>query len=62
MVKKSVKVMLFGLGIILAGIIGAIFNVQQGTGAFASFICFICPMISMFGGPIIMLIGLFMKD
>ncbi len=60
--KKSLKTMILGIGIILVGIIGAIFNIAQSHDVFFQVIAFYIPVFSMFAGPIILLIGFFMKD
>ncbi len=54
--------MILGIGIILVGIIGAIFNVAPTHDVFFQVIAFYIPVFSMFVGPIILLIGFFMKD
>ncbi len=60
--KRSLKTMLLGIGIILVGIIGVMFNLEQSYGVFFQVIAFYVPIFSMFAGPIILLIGFFTKD
>ena len=60
--KKSAKIMVLGIGIILVGIIGVLFNLEPSTGIFYWFLAQGVPVFSMFAGPLLLLIGVFMKD
>ncbi len=60
--NQSTKTMLLGMGIIQAGIIGALFNMVQSHDMLLNILGFWIPVFAMLAGPLIMLIGFFKKD
>lgn len=60
--KLSARLMVFGIGIILAGILGILFNFQPSSGILYWYIAEGLPIFASVAGPIILIVGLFVKD
>lgn len=60
--KKSGKVMLLGIGILLIGIMSSFYLTAPGNGTFANILSVWIPMCSAVIGLILLLVGFFMGD
>lgn len=60
--KKSARVMILGIGIILAGILGMLFHAEPSSGYLYWYISNGLPIFASIAGPIILIVGCFIKD